>query len=132
MLEPAPQSASSRAEPYGYLHTCLAGGRPICDEEFDRIYPEPLRRISAEFWTPVRVARRAAELLVEGVSQGRRQSLRVLDVGAGVGKLCAIGAITTGAAFTGVEHREALVASGRRALDGLGVRGARLVHGTLR
>ena len=50
-------------------------------------------------WTPVQVARRAAELLVTGAET------RVLDVGSGPGKFCLIGALATVGHFTGVEQR---------------------------
>jgi SAM-dependent methyltransferase len=81
------------------LADAIRAGRPVADDDFDRVYPEHIRRLSARFWTPVAVAARAAELLVEG------GACRVLDVGAGVGKLCVVGALVTGASFTGVEER---------------------------
>ena len=102
----------------------LRAGRLVRDEDFDRAYPEFIRTASARYWTPVDVAKRAAEFLVGGES-----SARVLDVGAGIGKFFAIGALTTGATFTGVEHRGRLVNIGQRALEG--TPRAHLVQGTL-
>jgi len=55
-------------------------------------------------FTPVDVARRATELLVD------HPGARVLDVGAGVGKFCIVGACTAPQAlFVGIERRRHLV-----------------------
>jgi len=101
-------------------------GRPVSDQTFDGVYPEHIRRISARFWTPVAVARRAARLLAG------RGACRVLDVGAGVGKFCIIGALTTDIAFAGVEQRPHLVEIGRQAASALGAQKAGLFSGTLK
>jgi predicted RNA methylase len=100
-------------------------GLAVTDRAFNRIYPEEIRRQSAQFWTPIIVARRAAaQLTATGAT-------RILDVGAGVGKLCILGALTTPATFTGVEHRAHLVEIGRAAIHALGIPRAHLLHGTL-
>jgi SAM-dependent methyltransferase len=79
-------------------------GAPDLDEAFDAAFPEWIRAQSERHWTPVRVARRAAELLVTS------QQTRVLDVGSGSGKLCIVGALTCGrGCFHGIEQREDLV-----------------------
>jgi len=92
--------------------------------DFDDVYPVQARALSSTFWTPVRVAARAAELLV------RDASTRVLDVGSGAGKFCIVGAANTGAVFVGVEHRQHLVDVARTAAAYVGVTSARFVHGT--
>jgi predicted RNA methylase len=79
------------------------------DRDFDKIYDPEVRRLSAQHWTPVRVAARAATLLAQAGAQ------RVLDVGSGVGKFCIVGALTTNAHFTGVERRANLVEIARAA-----------------
>src|SRR5262245_45227064 len=79
------------------------------DREFDRAYPLRLRRVAALYWTPVRVAELAARFLAPS------PRARVLDVGAGGGKVCVVGALVTGARFTGVEHDPALVTAARAA-----------------
>jgi SAM-dependent methyltransferase len=81
----------------------LRRGLSVTDEAFDRCLPRRARALSGAQWTPVRVARRAAELLVT------KPGARVLDVGSGVGKFCVIGALTTAGRFTGVEQRARLV-----------------------
>lgn len=104
----------------------VRAGRLVPDTEFDRIYPEPLRRLSPLHWTPLKVARRAAEMLVVDAST------RVLDVGAGVGKFCLVGALTTKGRFTGVEQRAHLVAVARAVAREYTVARARYVLGDMR
>ena len=83
--------------------SAVRAGVKITDREFDRLYPRWARRRSEMHWTPMVVARRAVALLAVGAGD------RVLDVGAGVGKFCQIGALTTAATFVGIEQRENLV-----------------------
>lgn len=79
------------------------------DDLFDQIYPEWAQALSRIHWTPVRVARRAAQLLSEG-----RTDTRILDVGSGVGKFCLVGALSTPALFFGIEQRPHFVELSRR------------------
>jgi len=103
----------------------IRAGRNAPDRVFDELFPEPVRRVSSRFWTPVRVARKAAGILAMG-------SGPVLDVGAGVGKLCIIGALTTNAQFHGLEHRQELVTIANDVIDALGLSArCRVFHGTL-
>ena len=97
------------------LRDALARRAPVSDEEFDRVFPEELRERSELHWTPVAIAMRAAELLAPV------PSLRVLDVGAGVGKMCLIGALVTGATWWGVEQDEVLVQTANHAAWALGI-----------
>jgi SAM-dependent methyltransferase len=100
---------------------------PVRDEDFDALYPSNVRAASQTFWTPVRVAQRAAMLLA-----GDRPDIRVLDVGSGPGKLCIIGALTTSARFTGIEQRPNLIAAARSAASRLEVeRAAIFVEGEI-
>jgi hypothetical protein len=85
----------------------VQGDRPVADHKFDDLFPEWTRAASDVHWSPITVARRAAELLVE------KPGDRVLDVGSGVGKLCIVGALTTPGTFVGVEQRGSLVAVAR-------------------
>lgn len=78
----------------------------MSDAAFDGVLPKEFRHLSAVHWTPYSVALRAAEWLAP------EPTTRVLDVGSGVGKLCVIGAMSTGAEWHGVErHRPAVVAA---------------------
>ncbi len=84
------------------LFKYLQADIPIDDDEFDRIYPNPLDEVSYLHFTPIEVARSAAEFLVSA------PGMKVLDIGSGVGKFCMIGASYTDGHFTGVEYRKSL------------------------
>ena len=73
------------------------------DDEFNELYPAAIRALAAEHWTPVEVAKRAAEYLAP------TPGTRVLDIGSGAGKFCIVGAACTEGQFTGVEQRGHLV-----------------------
>jgi len=103
----------------------IAAGRVVSDIVFDRLYPDRIRKVSSRYWTPVVTARHVASLLA---AHGAR---RVLDVGAGVGKLCIIAALTTELEMTGVEQRESLVSIGNEVIDTYAIPRARLIRGTL-
>ncbi|HEY2732080.1 MAG TPA: class I SAM-dependent methyltransferase [Polyangia bacterium] len=95
------------------------------DAAFDRVYDRKIRALSGQHWTPVAVAARAADLLT------RAGATRILDVGAGVGKFCIVGALSTAAEFVGVERREGLVKVARRAAARLGSTRATFVHANI-
>jgi SAM-dependent methyltransferase len=101
----------------------LRSGCPVADDVFDRVFPPALRDVSFQHWTPVAVARRAAQLLV---GAGAR---RVLDVGSGPGKFCIVGALTTLASFTGIERRPSLVEVARRVAEESGTDRAAFFRG---
>lgn len=75
---------------------------PVDDDEFDRLFPRELREQSFLHFTPVDVAIFAANFLAH------KPGVKVLDIGAGVGKFCLVGAVTTEGCFTGVELRPGL------------------------
>lgn len=80
----------------------LKSGLEIEDVVFDTIFPLRYRKISKIHFTPVKVAQVAAQYLVV------KPGTRVLDIGAGAGKFCMIGAACTEGHFVGVEQRENL------------------------
>jgi len=89
----------------------LRAGEAITDALFDSVYPGFVRELSPKHWTPVGVAQKAVRLLMS-----RERPVRlVLDVGSGAGKLCIVGALTTGAVFVGVEQRRWLTEVATRA-----------------
>jgi SAM-dependent methyltransferase len=92
---------------------------------FDVVLPVSVRRCAPHFWTPVEVARRAAAFLASD------RSARILDVGSGVGKFCIVGALTTGASFTGIEQRPHLVEIANRAARELQAPDVHFVAGTI-
>jgi hypothetical protein len=95
------------------------------EEAFDVVLGESVWRGVSNFWTPVDVARRAAAFLAP------ESSARVLDVGAGIGKFCIVGALTTNAAFSGIEQRPHLVEVAKRAARELGASRTNFAVGTI-
>lgn len=94
------------------------------DRAFDELAPLELRHLSRRHWTPVAVVVRAAALLAP------TSQMRVLDVGAGIGKLCAIGALSAEATWFGVERHGSLVVAATRLSRALGVADhATFLHG---
>lgn len=87
----------------------------VSDAEFDQVFPEELRDRSHLHWTPVAIAMRAAELLAPS------PDVRVLDIGAGVGKVCLIGALVTGATWWGIEQDAVQVSAAHHAAWALDV-----------
>lgn len=90
-------------------------GLSTTDREFDRLAPAELRDLSAVHWTPVDVAIRVSTLLAP------HREMRILDVGSGIGKLCAVGALTSRGIWCGVESHESLVVAARRLTRALGI-----------
>jgi predicted RNA methylase len=102
----------------------LRRGAAVSDAELDQVFPEELRDRSRLHWTPVAVAMRVAELLAPA------PTARVLDVGAGVGKVCVVGALVSGATWWGIEQDAVQVAAAKSAAWALDAgRRTRFVHG---
>lgn len=99
--------------------------RAFKDHEFDKIYPEDIGRLSSCHWSPVEVCEMAAQMLV------LEPGTRVLDIGCGPGKFCAVGATTTQGHFTGVEKRGRFVTAAREMLNRLCITRADIVHGNI-
>ena len=95
------------------------------DFEFDRDYPVDVCEQSACHWTPIDVCQMAAEWLVE------KPGMRVLDIGCGPGKFCAVGATSTLGYFTGVEQRGRLVKAAREMLERHRIARVEIVHGNI-
>ena len=96
----------------------------IDDIAFDALYPPLIRRLSPTHWTPVAVARRAAQLFRDG---GAR---RILDVGSGAGKFVLTAAhAAPDLFFVGIEQRRHLIEAARHVRSALGIANARFFHG---
>lgn len=95
------------------------------DAMIDDLYPEGVARLARRHFTPVAVARRAAALLAPTPEH------RVLDLGAGAGKLCIVGAACTGASFTGIEQRSHFVRAAVDAASRIGVRTVHFIHANI-
>ncbi len=87
----------------------LRSGAVLSDPRFDRIFPAQHRFRSWLHWTPLDVAVRASALLASG------KAIRVLDVGAGIGKVCLVGALTTPATWFGIERDAEMVSAAQAA-----------------
>ena len=111
-----PRTTRTEEPSHGPLHS---------DRHFDQVYPSALRFLSRVHWTPVKVARAAARLLVDAGATS------ILDVGAGAGKFCIVGALTTSASFVGLEQRSHLVEVARTAAARLGARRVRFVNANI-
>ena len=111
----------------------FCGGSPIAvapgvatglDRDFDRLLPESLRGKAEVHFTPVSVARRAAEWLVD------RPCAWILDVGSAVGKFCLTGARQNpDATFVGIERRRYLVHVANALAKELALPNATFIHG---
>jgi SAM-dependent methyltransferase len=106
------------------LSAALRAGEEVLDREYERFVATRFQLACREA-TPVAVALRAARLLTEG------KALRVLDVGAGIGKFSVVGALTSGASFTGVERQLSLVRAARGIALRLGATRITFVHGSV-
>lgn len=85
------------------------------DRAFDDLVPDELRHLSDVHWTPINVAIRVAKLVSLHPWQ------RLLDVGAGIGKLCVVGALSSAGSWYGIEHHESLVSNAERLAREFGV-----------
>ena len=103
----------------------LRRGVLVDDACFDQLFPSWARHLSYAHWTPVAVAARAAGWLAW------KPGARVLDVGAGVGKLCLVGALVTDGHWSGVEQCSLFVHAARAAAARLALQRTRFVHGNM-
>ena len=84
-------------------HTLIKPACYINDAVFDLLYPERIRKLSREHWTPMGIAKKSAKFLA--AEPGKK----ILDIGSGVGKFCFIGAhYSPEVSFYGIEQREEL------------------------
>lgn len=94
------------------------------DEAFDQQLPPDLQVRASVHFTPVHIARRAAELLAP------EAGMSVLDVGSGAGKFCLAAAqAVPSAAFVGVEYRGRLVRLARRLASQVALANVAFIHG---
>jgi hypothetical protein len=113
-VEQRTREAVSQPSPWE-VADALRRGDGASDREFDRFLPPRLGAISARYWTPLRVAVRAAAWLDE-------LNIRSLvDIGSGAGKFCVATAIMSRCNFLGIEHRKDLVATARALAEVFGV-----------
>lgn len=88
------------------------------------MYPADIIALAGKHWTPLAVARMAADFLAA------EKKARILDIGSGVGKFCLAAAhFKPNAVFTGVEQREQLVSHAETAKLHLGIKNASFLCG---
>ena len=105
------------------MHIDKAHNYLSSDEEFDRLFPIYVQKLSSMHWTPLNVSAVVARFLAPNANA------RVIDIGAGVGKFCIAGSIYSKGTFTGVEQRKNFVTIGNKVIKQLGLQRASLIHG---
>lgn len=74
------------------------------DTDFNQLYPSAIRLLAQNHWTPLEVAKKAADFLAA------EKAVKILDIGSGVGKFCLAAAYyKPHAFFYGIEQRKSLV-----------------------
>ena len=74
------------------------------DEQFNQLYPIDIQLLASWHWTPLHVAKKAAQFLAA------EKNASILDIGSGVGKFCLIAAhYEPNVHFYGVEQRQHLI-----------------------
>jgi len=95
------------------------------DAAFDWIYPLDIGAKSKKHWTPLNIARKAAEFLAE-------PDATVLDVGSGAGKFCLTGAFEyPETIFFGVEQRHELVLCSEQAKNYIGLTNVHFLYANM-
>lgn len=93
----------------------------LSDQQFDKLLPPEYRTHSPKHFTPLDVAVKAATFLAAASNHSH-----TLDIGAGIGKFCAVAGYYTKAKFTGIEQRPAMVETGNRLIQMLGIENVQL------
>lgn len=96
----------------------------ISNEQFNQLYPLDIQAHAQRHWTPLYVARKAANFL------STEKNARILDIGSGAGKFCLAAAYyKPDALFYGVEQRENLISHSESTNDILHLKNVSFVHG---
>lgn len=95
------------------------------DNFFNTLYPLRIKKLSEFHWTPVEVAKLAADYLAD------KPNCKVLDIGSGAGKFCLIGAASTKGRFYGVEQREELVKLSQRIAKTYNLNNVEFIHSNI-
>lgn len=94
------------------------------DEQFNQLYPASIQALARRHWTPLAIARQAAQFLAT------EAGVRILDIGSGAGKFCLSAAYyQPRASFFGIEQRHHLVRLSEYTRDRLGLENASFIHG---
>lgn len=94
------------------------------DAAFGKLYPPAIQELAYRHWSPLEVAKKAANYLVT------TKKTTVLDIGSGVGKFCLAAAhFKPHATFVGIEQRTVLVEQADLAKEKLGLNNASFIQG---
>jgi SAM-dependent methyltransferase len=94
------------------------------DAQFGQLYPSSIQSLAQRHWTPLAVARKAANFLAV------EDDVKVLDIGSGVGKFCLAAAhYNPKAVYYGIEQRNGLVDHAEAAKKILGVENVVFMNG---
>ena len=94
------------------------------DEQFNELYPISIQELSKRHWTPLAVARKAANFLTV------QDNVRILDIGSGVGKFCLGAAFYKPKGFYyGVEQRKYLIEHAEAAKERLQLENVSFLNG---
>ncbi|WP_074417794.1 methyltransferase domain-containing protein [Hydrotalea sp. AMD] len=94
------------------------------DAAFHQLYPKEIQLLAKKHWTPIEVARIAADFLVS------QKNEKILDIGSGAGKFCIVaGYYKPDAFFYGVEQRKSLIEVAEAAKLKLGITNAFFIEG---
>jgi hypothetical protein len=94
------------------------------DIAFNKLFPPRIQAKAGKHWTPLEVAKSAAEFLIP------ENNIHVLDIGSGVGKFClAAGNHKPNGLFYGVEQRKELVDHANECSNRLDLFNVFFIHG---
>ncbi|MBK7809758.1 MAG: class I SAM-dependent methyltransferase [Saprospiraceae bacterium] len=104
------------------LFKLIQSDKNISDTEFNKIYPHWIRELALTDFSPLEVSKVAVGWLSEpGIS-------KILDIGAGAGKFCTIGASVSTAVFYGVEQRIELCTIGKEVCERFRISNVDMIH----
>jgi hypothetical protein len=94
------------------------------DEQFNQLYPSSIQLLAQRHWTPLIVARKAANFLAA------ESNVRILDIGSGVGKFCLAAAhYKPKALYSGIEQRKRLFTHAEAARETLQLENVSFMNG---
>ena len=94
------------------------------DTQFNQLYPYSIQLLAQRHWTPLAVARKAANFLAA------EHNVKILDIGSGVGKFCLAAAHYKPKAFYyGIEQRNKLVNHAEAAREMLAIENVSFKNG---
>ena len=98
----------------------------ISDIQFHHLYPDSLLPQASMHWTPLQIAKKAAEFLSVG------RAPKILDIGSGAGKFCLSAAYYQPKTFFyGIEQRSDLVKSAESAREVLQLQNVYFLHANI-